>query len=188
MSERASTREPVSIAQARAEVERSRARMSETLDEIEDRLVEKRIELREKLNVKKRMREHVDRKPLNAVAIAAGVGFIVGLVGRRRSRERVDADDRDELRALLLEAREHDEDSELRPISIGRSHPSFWQEARAQLVGALTAALVTAVTERFRPHGEGRAAPDAATYDEDEEEDEIGHRPPGRWPAADELD
>src|SRR5690606_1880459 len=141
--------EPETTEQARAHIEASRARISEKLDEIEERLVEKRVALREKLDVKKRLLNHVDEKPLRSVAIAAGVGFLLGTIGRRRSRGHVDAHEREELRELLREARESGED--LPSVSIGRAHPTFWQEARAQLVGALTAALVAAVTERLRP-------------------------------------
>jgi ElaB/YqjD/DUF883 family membrane-anchored ribosome-binding protein len=184
MSER--TEEPATIAQARAQVEQSRARMSETLDEIEDRLVEKRTELREKLNVGKRVREQVDRSPLGAVAIAAGAGFVFGLLGRRRSRRRRNEEvDRDELREMLRESRENGDD-DVHNISIGRAHPSFWQEARAQLVGALTAALVAAVSERFRPHADSpRRSAEPAGDDWDDEEPEA--RPRRRRSAAEDV-
>lgn len=187
--------EPATIEQARAQVEASRARISETLDEIEERLTEKRVELREKLDVRKRVLDEVETKPLRTVAIAAGVGFLVGLIGRRRRRERIDEGDRDELRELLREAREHGDD-DVHPISIGRAHPSFWQEARAQLVGALTAALVAAVTERMRPREvrmekqQQAPAPDpyAYAYEDDFDEEEDQPRPRRRWPAADEIE
>lgn len=186
--------EPATIEQARAHIEASRARISETLDEIEERLSEKRVELREKLDVKKRLLDHVDEKPLSSVAIAAGVGFLFGMIGRRRSRDRVSESERDELRELLRESRESGE--ELPSVSIGRAHPTFWQETRAQLVGALTAALVAAVTERLRPREvkeamERAAAPDpyATGYDDgfDDEDEPDQPRPHRRWPAADDL-
>ncbi len=186
--------EPATIEQARAHIEASRARISETLDEIEERLFEKRVELREKLDVRKRLLDEVEARPLRSVAIAAGVGFLVGMIGRRRSRRQVSADERDELRELLREA--HEEDDAARPISIGRAHPTFWQETRAQMVGALTAALVAAVTERLRPREvkeaiERASVPDpyATGYDDafdDEEPDRPRRR--GRWPAADDLE
>ncbi len=187
--------EPATIEQARAQVEASRARISETLDEIEERLVEKRVELREKLDVRKRVLDEVEAKPLRTVAIAAGVGFLVGMIGRRRRRERIDAVDREELAELLRDAREQG-DGDVRPVSVGRPHPSFWQEARAQLVGALTAALVAAVTERLRPREvrseQPRQAPVpdpyAYAYDEDYDEEDEQPRPRRRWPAADEIE
>lgn len=195
MPEQPMAGEPATIEQARAHIEASRARISETLDEIEERLVEKRVALREKLDVRKRLLNHVDEKPLRSVAIAAGVGFLLGMIGRRRSRGHVDAHEREELRELLREARESGED--LPSVSIGRAHPTFWQEARAQLVGALTAALVAAVTERLRPREVREAMARAATPDpyatgyddtfDDEEEDVDEPRPRTRWPAADDL-
>src|SRR5690606_1414776 len=142
MPEQPTAGEPATIEQARAHIEASRARISETLDEIEERLTEKRVELREKLDVRKRLLDEVEEKPLRSVAIAAGIGFLVGMIGRRRSHDHVSADERDELRELL---REEGDDSP--SISIGRSHPTFWQETRAQLVGALTTVLVAAVAE-----------------------------------------
>lgn len=187
MAEQRMVGEPATIEQARAHVEESRARLSETLDEIEDRLVEKRLELQEKLDVKKRVRERVDRKPLTMVAVAAGAGFLIGLIGRRRrahaEREPVD---RDELRALLRETREEDgEHDDVHEVHVGRAHPSFWQEARAQLVGALTAALVAAVSERMRPPAGERSARRDPEPDEDDFDDREMR---GNWPAADDLE
>jgi len=188
--------EPATIEQARAHIEASRARISETLDEIEERLVEKRVELREKLDVKKRLLDQVEEMPLRSVAIAAGVGFLLGMVGRGRRRDRIRREEHDEIRGLLHDAHEHGDDAPA--ISIGRSHPTFWQETRAQLVGALTAALVAAVSERMRPrevtvHARP-AAPDpyATGYDDAfddafDDDDADRPRPRRRWPAADDL-
>lgn len=200
MPEQPMAGEPATIEQARAHIEASRARISETLDEIEERLVEKRVALREKLDVKKRVLDEVEARPLRSVAIAAGVGFLVGMIGRGRSSERFDDDDRDELRELLSEMRASHDDDDVAHVSIGRSHPSFWQETRAQLVGALTAALVAAVAERLRPREEKEALmrvrthhPDADAYDEDVFDDDVfddddAPRPRRRWPAADDLE
>lgn len=195
MPEQPTAGEPATIEQARAHIEASRARISETLDEIEGRLAEKRVELREKLDVRKRLLDEVEEKPLRSVAIAAGVGFLVGMIGRRRAHDHVSADERDELRELLREAREDGDPSP--SISIGRSHPTFWQETRAQLVGALTTVIVAAVAERLRPREikdaiSRAAAPDAyaAGYEDgyDDEDDMDRPHPRGRWPAADDLD
>jgi ElaB/YqjD/DUF883 family membrane-anchored ribosome-binding protein len=66
---------------ARAEVERTRARMSATLDEIEDVLLRKKAEIQDRLDWRARVRE----KPLQAAGIALGVGLLLGLLtgGRR---------------------------------------------------------------------------------------------------------
>ena len=180
MNNASNSHEPRGVEQAREEVVRSRARISETLDQLEGRLVDKKHELRDKLDVKKRVHDAVDKRPLAAVGVAAGVGFLLGILGGGKGGHG-DADS-EELRELLREAREN---GDAPAISVGRQHPSFWQEARAQLVGALTAALVTAVAERMRPHDQREHDP----------EPELGprRRPPRRRrpapdAALDELD
>jgi hypothetical protein len=61
---------------ARAEIASTRARMSETIDEIEDVLLRKKARLQDRLDVRARIRE----KPLHAFGIALGFGLLVGLV------------------------------------------------------------------------------------------------------------
>jgi ElaB/YqjD/DUF883 family membrane-anchored ribosome-binding protein len=68
---------------ARAEIERTRARMSETLDEIEDALVRKKEEIRERLDVVARIRD----QPLKAAGIALGAGLFLGLVSGGRKKD-----------------------------------------------------------------------------------------------------
>lgn len=163
------SREAASIEQARAQVEQSRARIADTLDDIEERLLEKRHELQERLDVRKRVREQIDREPLLALAAAAGVGFLAGMIGRRRTAER------DELRAML-DADDDGEIDDIRSISIGRSHPGFWHEMRGQLVGALTATLVAAIADRLRPHADVVALSTEAS-DEDDDDDALDDDP-----------
>ena len=137
-----------SLAAARQEVERSRARISGTLDEIEDRIVEKRERLRQRFAIVDRVKDRIERAPLGAVGAAVGVGLLIGMLGGGSDDdEDLDEDDRAELRALLEQAREtgvplHG------AVRVKGGHPSFWQEVRAQLVGAVTATLVAAITER----------------------------------------
>jgi hypothetical protein len=74
---------------ARAEIERTRARMSATLDEIEDSIAEKRAWLRDQLDIGARIRE----KPLRAAGIVLGAGVLLGLItgGRRESGRATEA-------------------------------------------------------------------------------------------------
>lgn len=75
---------------ARAEIERTRERMSETLDEIEESIAEKKDWLREQLDIGARIRE----KPLHAAGIVLGAGVLLGLVtggGRRVSSRELEA-------------------------------------------------------------------------------------------------
>lgn len=61
---------------ARGAIESTRARMSETIDEIEDVLVRKKEKIRAKLDVTAPIREHA----LPSVGIAFGIGALLGLV------------------------------------------------------------------------------------------------------------
>ena len=96
---------------ARAEIEATRARMSETIDEIEDALLRRKEMIKEKLDVLAPVRE----QPLKMIGIIFGVGLALGLltggggedddVDRASGRHR-DFDDDD------LDDDEEDEDDE----------------------------------------------------------------------------
>lgn len=60
----------------RTRIERTRARMSETIDEIEDALLRKKENLQEKLNVF----SPVEKNPLPSVGIAFGAGLLLGFL------------------------------------------------------------------------------------------------------------
>jgi ElaB/YqjD/DUF883 family membrane-anchored ribosome-binding protein len=85
---------------ARAELERTRARMSDTIDEIEDVLLKKKQDLHDRLDVRARIRD----KPLHAAGIVIGVGFLIGFLtgGGSDAKDRRLATD---ARAALWEAR-----------------------------------------------------------------------------------
>jgi ElaB/YqjD/DUF883 family membrane-anchored ribosome-binding protein len=61
---------------ARAEIEMTRARMSETIDDIEDALVRRKEEIQDKLDVMSPVRE----RPLPSAGIAFGAGLLLGLL------------------------------------------------------------------------------------------------------------
>lgn len=61
---------------ARAEIEMTRARMSETIDEIEDALVRRKEQIQDRLDVLSPVRE----RPLPAAGIVFGAGLLLGLL------------------------------------------------------------------------------------------------------------
>lgn len=61
---------------ARAEIEMTRARMSETIDEIEDALVRRKEQIQDRLDVLSPVRD----QPLPAAGIAFGAGLLLGLL------------------------------------------------------------------------------------------------------------
>lgn len=75
--------EPRNVEEARRAVEDSRERISHTLDSLEVRLLETRERVREKADLARPLRERTRARPWLAVGIAAGVGVLLGLVGRR---------------------------------------------------------------------------------------------------------
>ena len=80
--------EPRSVPEARLAVEMSRARMVDTLDTIEQRIISKKQEIGDRLDVLRPVREQVRARPWSTLAIAVGVGAVTGLLNvflRRRS-------------------------------------------------------------------------------------------------------
>lgn len=61
---------------ARAQIEETRSRMSETIDEIEDALTRKKAQLQDRLDVMSRVREN----PYTSTGIAFGAGLLLGLL------------------------------------------------------------------------------------------------------------
>src|SRR5690606_2385148 len=76
--------EPANVDAARSDIERTRERMSETIDEIENVLLRKREEIRSRLDLLGRARE----RPFVAVGIAAGSGLLLGLLTGGRTKGR----------------------------------------------------------------------------------------------------
>ncbi|HSJ25504.1 MAG TPA: hypothetical protein VK929_12580 [Longimicrobiales bacterium] len=168
---------PQTVDEARDAVVRSRQRISSTLDELEGRIVDTKQELRERVDVLRPVREQIKQRPWAAVAIAAGVGALLGSLGggddedsihRRRSgrlsgRTLEDEDRRElqewrrmrrrRLRAAARHARrDQGEDQWTRSDRFDNDDEgdSRFDALKHQLLGALTSAVTTAVTKRVR--------------------------------------
>jgi ElaB/YqjD/DUF883 family membrane-anchored ribosome-binding protein len=162
---------PRTVDEARDAVERSRQRISSTLDTLEDRIVEKKHELQDRADVLRPVRERIAQRPFMVVAVAVGVGALLGSLGHssasrgdaprgRRGRvgrtggDILEDRDRAELRRWRrarrerLRARTHEngrhagrDDDEAGSRLDGLKH---------QLMGAVTSAISAAVAARVR--------------------------------------
>jgi hypothetical protein len=165
--------EPRTVDEARDAVERSRQRISSTLDALEDRIVEKKHELQDRVDVLKPVREQIVSRPFTAVAIGLGVGALLGSIGggsdddedehehRRSGRVRgalSDADRRelrewrrarrDRLRSRTRDGRDREDDDH----GDSRFAGLRFDALRHQLMGAVTSALTAAVTKKVRQY------------------------------------
>lgn len=158
---------PRTVDEARDAVERSRQRISSTLDTLEDRIVEKKHELKDRADVLRPVRDRITARPLVAVAVAVGVGALLGRLGggpdadadvRRGRSGRVRgtalADrDRAELRRWRRSRRER-----LRSMTGENGRRDHTDDdagghldgLKQQLMGALTTAISAAVAARVR--------------------------------------
>jgi ElaB/YqjD/DUF883 family membrane-anchored ribosome-binding protein len=154
--------EPRTVDEARDAVERSRQQISSTLDRLEDRIVEKKHELQDRVDFLRPARDFIVDRPFTAIAVGIGVGALLGSLGgghddehehRRSGRVRGELTDRDrhELRAWRTARKDrlraklrsdHERDS-------GEDGSRF-AGLRHQLMGAVTTALTTAITSRVR--------------------------------------
>lgn len=162
--------EPQTVDEARDAVEKSRQRISSTLDRLEDRIVDKKHELKDRMDVLRPVREQVNQRPFTAVAVGLGVGALLGALGGRgddggrdsgddrpgRSRvdrDRIlDADERAELREWRRHRRRH-----LNALSSSRGRDQDddggsgrLDALKHQVVGALTSAIGAVVTAKVR--------------------------------------
>lgn len=148
---------------ARAEIERTRARMSETIDEIEDVLIRKKEELRETLDIRARIRE----KPLHAAGIVLGAGLLFGFLtaGRKKdpraARERLEA----EARAQKWEVRAR------RLLEIARDQEDDLDDLES-VVGGLLADRHVHETDEYGYEDEDEEDGDYEDEDEDYEEED----------------
>jgi ElaB/YqjD/DUF883 family membrane-anchored ribosome-binding protein len=168
------TGDPQTVDEARDAVERSRERISSTLDQLEGRIVEKKHELQEKADIFRPVREQVVARPFTAIAIAVGVGALLGSLGggsdddddavwrtrsdRPRARLRrpatgdgfLDDDDRSELRQWRRSRRERLRSRTRHAAGHDAGHDSRLSGVRQQLMGAVTSAITAAITARIR--------------------------------------
>lgn len=168
--------EPRTVNEARDAVERSRQRISSTLDQLEDRIVEKKHELQDRVDVFRPVREQIAQRPFTAVAVAVGVGALLGSLGgsddddeatdrhdrggrqehqhARSGRIRGSAlsdSDRRELREWRRARRERlTTRRHARESSDDSSGGLRFDALKHQLMGAVTSALTAAVTKRVR--------------------------------------
>ena len=70
-------REPSTVEEARQAVEESRERMSDTLDAIEGRLVAKKQQISDRMDVMRPVKQRVRARPWPAIAVAFGVGIVL---------------------------------------------------------------------------------------------------------------
>jgi ElaB/YqjD/DUF883 family membrane-anchored ribosome-binding protein len=170
---------PRTVDEARDAVERSRQRISSTLDQLEGRIVDKKHELQEKADVLRPLRERIIEHPFTAVAVGAGVGMLLGVLGgggndddeavllragaRPRARSgRMSDEDRAELRQWRRSRRQrlhsissHDRDDWGGGRSGRADHgrgddDKRFDALKHQLMGAVTSAITAAVTARVR--------------------------------------
>jgi ElaB/YqjD/DUF883 family membrane-anchored ribosome-binding protein len=160
---------PRTVDEARDAVERSRQRISSTLDQLEDRIVEKKHELQDKADVLRPIRQRIVEHPFTAVVVGAGVGALLGALaggsddngddhhdrgssGRASARNSPMSDeDRAELRRWRRSRRQRLETVTRRGRG-GRDHDddSRFDGLKHQLMGAVTSAITAAVTARLR--------------------------------------
>lgn len=69
--------EPRTVAEARRAVEDSRARMSNTLDEIEERLVSKKQQISARMDVMRPVKTRIRSRPFMTMALALGAGVLL---------------------------------------------------------------------------------------------------------------
>lgn len=162
---------PQSVAEARLVVEASRQRISATLDELEDRFIDRKQQLRRRLDVVRPVRRFVGRRPLAGVALAAGAGLLLGVLGRGSDEEEEEAELgeaevaairrwRRERRKHLLSAAE----DELPGFEAPRSgFRRMFRDMTHELAGAATALLIATLVERIR--GAEHAADEEASSD-----------------------
>ena len=182
---------PRTVEEARLEVQRSRARIEDTLDRLENRVVETRETIQRKVDVVRPVTEFVRAKPFIALGAAVAIGLFLGTRGGSDDDEDEDdyGFDRKERRALeewrkrrrkmlLAEAEDagevfEDEEDEP-PGRISRLVRAVGHEAAGVvlgIVGAEVAERLYGARSNDDDEADGDDA-DAAVDDDDNDEDD----------------
>jgi ElaB/YqjD/DUF883 family membrane-anchored ribosome-binding protein len=174
--------EPEDVGEAKAEVERNRERLSETLDAIEDRIVETKSALRDRVNVLRPVQDQVRARPWFAVAAAVGAGAALGvLAGGDSGPSVIDEDERRRRREWRRRRKQrmHGGDSQAkggqtiraearkRGSKRSRSNAGTMRAMRNQLMGMLTTAITRGLRQRILD-SRGKSRPAAGRPDTSE--------------------
>jgi ElaB/YqjD/DUF883 family membrane-anchored ribosome-binding protein len=144
-----STSAPRPVDEERDAAEQSRQRIARTLDRLEERIVEEKHEPGG-TELLRSISDRVRDRPLTALAIAAGVGALLGAIGGRdRHYRELEDDERAEPSARRGRHRSTraDFDDEQWPPRHSAGSAAF-AAIRAQLIGAATTAIAAAITSR----------------------------------------
>jgi len=184
---------PQTVDEARHAVERSRQRISTTLDQLEEKIVEKKHELQDRADVLRPVKDQIRERPFTAVAVGLGVGALLGSLGgaddERESRRGRGADSAmtDEERRELREWRRHRRErlearlgaTAARNGRSSRDHhdssdPGRLDAMKNQLMGAITSAIGAAVTAKVKEYAGMRPAPSRMASRSDSRDDARG--------------
>jgi ElaB/YqjD/DUF883 family membrane-anchored ribosome-binding protein len=167
----ASSHDPRTVDEARDAVERSRQRISSTLDQLEDRIVEKKHEIQDRADVLRPVRERIAQRPFTSVAIAIGVGAVLGSLGGGDAGEGGRAavagrrsmlvdDEQRRRRREWREARQHRLRARTGHHRSNGAEDTRFDALKQQLLAAVLSAVSTAVTARVREFASGRGGHD----------------------------
>lgn len=126
-----------SPAEAKREMERARAEIESTLGMMTRRAVSEARDLKRRVDLPGRLRDRVRTDPWGTLAIAAGVGIGMALLGAggKRGYEALTEDEIEEIRAWRKERRRHLQRLEIlmERSASANARPSFRQRVRARL-------------------------------------------------------
>jgi len=149
---------PRDVEAARAAVVDSRARISATIDELEERIVDTKESLRDRLDVARPARAIIRAAPLIVVAAAVSAGLLFGLVtgGRSKRGRPIELQDVDrealqrwrrQRRKRLLDAAEHEPPHfDPPPSRLGR----LIRDVAHEFAGAATALIAAQLVDRVK--------------------------------------